>query len=65
MEVGTYHFTRGPKYDVDAYMATLFGGGAWDLYWESGRAKKTRPNSQHKSREYFRMKGSRSDFNEN
>jgi hypothetical protein len=21
-----------PKYDMDAYMATLFGGEVWDLY---------------------------------
>jgi hypothetical protein len=26
MEVETYHFTRCPKYDMDAYMATLSGG---------------------------------------
>jgi hypothetical protein len=36
MEVGTDHFTWGPKlsspkYDVDAYMATHFGGEDWDL----------------------------------
>jgi hypothetical protein len=33
MEVGTYHFTWGlsPEYDMDAYMATFFEGGAWDL----------------------------------
>ena len=31
MEVGTYHFTWGLKYDMDAYMTTLFGGGTWDL----------------------------------
>ena len=31
------HFTRGPKYDMDAYMETLFGGK--DLCWESGQAK--------------------------
>ena len=30
-EVGTYHFMRGPKYDMDVYMATLFGGETWDL----------------------------------
>jgi hypothetical protein len=35
MEVGTDHFTRvpspNPKYDMDAYMATLFGVEARDL----------------------------------
>ncbi len=36
MEVGFYHFTWGsqvlsPNYDMDVYMATLFGGEAWDL----------------------------------
>ena len=31
MEVGTYHFTHVPslKYDMEAYVATLFGGEAW------------------------------------
>ena len=34
MEVGTFHFTHGskpvsPKYDMDSYMATLFGYIAW------------------------------------
>ena len=45
-KLGTYHFTRGPKtqdpspnYDMDAYMTTLFGGEAWDLCCEMGRAK--------------------------
>ena len=38
-EGGTHHFTRSPKYDMDACMATLFGRDAWDLYWEVGRAK--------------------------
>jgi hypothetical protein len=28
-----------PKYDMDAYMVTLFEGGAWDLCWGFGRAK--------------------------
>ena len=39
-------FTRvlSPKYDLDAYMATLFRGEAWDLCWELGRAKKLDPN---------------------
>jgi hypothetical protein len=31
MEVGTYHFTWSPKYDMDAHMATLFGREAHDL----------------------------------
>ena len=35
MEVGTYHFTRGPKslnpkYDMDVYMVALFEGEAQD-----------------------------------
>ena len=28
-----------PNYDMDAYMATLYGGEAWDLCCELGRAK--------------------------
>ena len=28
-----------PNYDMDAYMATCFGGEAWDLCYELGRAK--------------------------
>ena len=41
---------------MDAYMATHFGGKAWDLCSELGQAKeKTRPNS-HKSHEYFCIK---------
>ena len=36
MEVGTHHFTRGPKflnpkYDMDVYMVALFGGEAQDV----------------------------------
>ena len=33
MEVGTYHFTRipRPKYNMDAYMETLFESEPWDL----------------------------------
>ena len=31
---------RGPKYDMDAYKATLYGGEAWDFCWELGQAKK-------------------------
>ena len=38
MKVGTYQIKQGPKYDMDAYMASLFGGEAWHLCWESGRA---------------------------
>ena len=30
---------RSPKYDMDAYMATLFGGEAWDLCWQLGWTK--------------------------
>ena len=26
--------SHGPKYDMDVYMVTLFGGEAWDLSWE-------------------------------
>ena len=43
----TYHFTQGPKYDVDAYMATLFGGEVRDLV-KSRDEQKARPNSHHK-----------------
>jgi hypothetical protein len=32
-----------PKYDVDAYMATLFGGEVGDLYCESWLGKKLDP----------------------
>jgi hypothetical protein len=36
-----------PKHDMDAYMATLFGGEAWDLCWELDRAKRqTRLSTQ-------------------
>jgi hypothetical protein len=41
------------KYDMDAYMATLFGGETWDWCWESWAKQKARPNSQHNSCEYF------------
>ena len=46
MKVGTYHFTRVPslKYDMDAYMATLYEGDAHDLWVK----QKPWPNSQHK-----------------
>ena len=32
-----------PKYDMDVYMTTLFGGKAWDLCCEVGRVKKLDP----------------------
>ena len=38
-------------YDMNASITTIFGGKAWDIYWELGQAK-ARPNPQHKSREY-------------
>jgi hypothetical protein len=44
MEVGTYHFTWGPEYDMDAYMTTLFGGEAWGLVSRVGSSKNDRPN---------------------
>ena len=28
-----------PNYDMDAYMATLFGGEAWDLCYKLGQAE--------------------------
>ena len=46
IEVGTFHFTLGPKYDMNVYMTTLFGSEA---YVESWVKQKARPNSQHKS----------------
>ena len=62
MDVGIYRFmldflVLSPKYDMDACVATLFGGevrletcvGSW--VWQ-----KARPNSQHKSRKYLCMK---------
>ena len=62
MEVGIYRFmwdfqVLSPKYDMDAYVATLFGGevrletcvGSWV-------GRKARPNFQHKSRKYLCMK---------
>ena len=48
MKIKTYRLTWGPKYDMDAYMASLFGVEARDLCWMLGQAK-TRPDSQHKS----------------
>ena len=33
IEVGIFHFTHGPKHDMDAYIRTLFGGKARDLCW--------------------------------
>jgi hypothetical protein len=56
MEVGTYHMgfqPHGipcPKYDMDAYMAILFGGETCDESWV---AQKPRPNSQRKSHDYL------------
>ena len=40
MEVGTCHFTGvlSPNYDMNACMATLFGGEAWDLFYKLGWA---------------------------
>ena len=32
-----------PNYDMNACMATLFGGEAWDLCCEVGQAKKLDP----------------------
>ena len=36
MELGAYYFTWGLKYDMDAHLAILFGGEAWDLCCELG-----------------------------
>ena len=47
MGFGTYHFTQGPKYDVGAYMATLFGGEVRDLV-KNRDEQKAGPNSHHK-----------------
>ena len=46
------HAPKGPKYDMDAYMATLFGGelGTWVESWVEQRPW---PNFQYKSREYL------------
>ena len=50
-EVRTYHSTwiLGPKREMDAFMATLFGGEACNLCWINFVKQKTRRNSQHKS----------------
>jgi hypothetical protein len=45
MEVGTFHFTHGsksvgPKYDMDSYMATLFGYMAWNFTLRVKSSKK-------------------------
>ena len=40
MEVGTYHFAHGPKYDMDAHMTTLFGDGGEGLVFKVGPNKK-------------------------
>ena len=45
MEVGLTTSHGIPKYDMDAYMATLFGSEV--------QGKKARPNSQHKPHEDF------------
>ena len=42
MVLGTYHFTWGPKYDMDAHMATLSGREAWDIL-KVGSNKKLDP----------------------
>jgi hypothetical protein len=44
MEVETYHFTWSPKYDMDAYMTTIFGGETWGLVLGVGSSKNDRPN---------------------
>ena len=31
--------TLSAKYDMDAYMATLFGGEVWDLCWAFDQAE--------------------------
>ena len=47
-----FHFTwvpnPSPKYDMDAYMAILFGGSAWSCA-ESWVKQKAILNSQHKA----------------
>ena len=59
MEVGTCHFIEGPQslspnYDVDAYMATHFGGEVrFGTCVESWVEQKTKPNSQHMSHELY------------
>jgi hypothetical protein len=56
MKVGIYHFTRwGPKYDMDAYMALLAGGEAWDLCCELSQ-EEARPKLHHKSWVFFCIK---------
>ena len=50
-----------PSYDIDAYVETLLGGEAQDLL-RVLLSQKLRPNSQHKSCEYFCIKWSRSKF---
>ena len=32
-------YIEGGLYDMDAYMATLFGGEAWELCWGLGQAE--------------------------
>jgi hypothetical protein len=48
-----HNFTFGPKYDMDAYVATLFGGEAWDLWWEPGRAKSYIDHPNERGRHQF------------
>ena len=48
MEVGTYPLHTGsqvlsPKYDMDGYMTTLFGGEAWELVLKVGSNTKLDP----------------------
>ncbi len=43
MKVATKHFTWGPKYDMDVYMATLLGGEGLGLVLRVGMSKKSYP----------------------
>ena len=43
------------EYDMDVYMATLFGHEAWDVL-EGWVDQKARVISQHKSHKYFCIK---------
>ena len=53
----------GPKYDMNAYMATLSGGEAWNLCWELGRAKSKNPTLDQTSPcEFVCIEQSRSYF---
>ena len=44
-----------PKYDMDAYMATLFGGEFLGTCVESWVQQNTRPNSQERKKERKKM----------